>query len=71
MHIHVSDVALIWFLVVVGAKPHDALVAKVGLDWVDGSDHYVESNVKLFLVDQEWVVDVLLKLIFVVVACFW
>jgi len=51
-----------------GAEAGEAFVANVRFDRVDTFDNDVEADVKLFVVDYEWVLDVALHEVLVVVG---
>jgi hypothetical protein len=66
VHVQVLDVLVIWLLVVVRREPRQALMAQVCLDRVHSFDQHIDSQVKLFLLNYQRILDVPLSQEFVV-----
>jgi hypothetical protein len=61
MHVQVFDVGGIRLLVVVSRKSSKTFVTEVSLHRIDTSNHYIDPEVKLFLLVQDWVLYIALS----------
>ena len=52
------------------AEPSHTLIVEVGLNRIDATNENIKTNVEFLFVDQAWVIDVSLQLIFVVNCIF-
>lgn len=61
VHEHVAQVLLGWLLVRLGRETSHAFAEKVDLKWFNGEQKDIESTVKLKVIDQHWLLNVLLN----------
>lgn len=65
MHIVIFNIMRIRLLVIMRAKSSQALVAQVGLHWVDTTNQHVQSAIEFLLVNDQRIVNITLDEILV------
>ena len=60
MHIVIFNIMLIWLLIIMRAKSSQTFVTKIGLDWINATNEYIQSTVKLLLINDQRIVNIAL-----------